>query len=151
MNILVFSLLILTLLWSVLLAYASETRQSALAERFPWVTVVGTAIVLCVLGLVVMRFGMISRGEVSALPWNAYQREALRCGVGCGVFTLISTLIYNLWTFWIPGHLFANHKKKIQGDRPVYPYVINGLTGLLMSIENSPFYQLLDAFFRGVE
>ena len=95
------------------------------------------------LGLVAAYSGQIARGEVSPLPWLAYKQEMLRHGVANGVLAFISTLIYNLWTLWIPGHLFANAQKTKYGQRPVYPYIINLLVGVILSLKDNPVYQLL--------
>lgn len=95
------------------------------------------------LGLVAAYSGLIARGEVSPLPWVAYEQEMLRHGVANGVLAFISTLIYNLWTLWIPGHLFANAQKTKCGQRPIYPYIINVLVGVILSVKDNPVHQLL--------
>jgi hypothetical protein len=95
------------------------------------------------LGLVAVYSGQIARGEVSPLPWVAYEQAMLRHGVANGVLAFISTLIYNLWTLWIPGHLFANAQKTKYGQRPIYPYIINLLVGVILSVKDNPVYRLL--------
>jgi membrane associated rhomboid family serine protease len=95
------------------------------------------------LGLVAAYSGQIARGEVSPLPWVAYEQEMLRHGVANGVLAFIWTLIYNLWTLWIPGHLFANAQKTKYGQRPIYPYIINVLVGVILSVKDNPVHQLL--------
>ena len=94
-------------------------------------------------GLVAIYSGQIARGEVSPLPWVAYEQAMLRHSVANGILAFISTLIYNLWTLWIPGHLFANAQKTKYGQRPIYPYIINLLAGVILSVKDNPVHQLL--------
>lgn len=140
--------LIVTLIGSLFIAFTPESRQDAIVQRFPqvipWMKVMMVVMVFYLMGLIAVNLGEISRGNASALPWVSYKQDALRHGTFAGVASFVITLIYNLWTFWIPGHLFANNKKREEGIRPVYPYVINVLTGILLSIENSPAYRLLN-------
>lgn len=142
-------LVMLILLGSLFFGFTSKARQDAIARRSPGLFgVFGAIFFLCILVLVLMWTGMIHRGEASPLPWEAYQKDALRHGVYSGVGSFIIILIYNLWTFWIPGHLFANEEEKKHGSRPLYPYIINGLMGLLLSTENNAVGNLLGKFFQ---
>lgn len=145
MKIFVFAGLLLTLAASLFIGFASEEQQAALVKRLPWLNIVGVLLLLFVLALVAMHMGMIARGETSALPWEAYRQEALRHDVSSGVFSFLSTVTYNLWTLWLPGHLFASSQKTNHGKRPIYPYVINVLVGLLLSTENDPLYRMFDS------
>ena len=115
-------------------------RKSVLSG-FYLLFLIGAGFMLLV--FVCVDFGQIARGEVSPLPWLAYKQEMLRHGVANGVLAFISTLIYNLWTLWIPGHLFANAQKTKYGQRPIYPYIINLLVGVILSLKDNPVYQLL--------
>jgi hypothetical protein len=136
--------LIMTLAGSLFIAVTSTEQQNTVGKRFPWISAVFIVMFLFVLAIVPMEFGAISRGESSALPWVAFHRNAVRHGMGSGLLATVSTLTYNLWTFWVPGHLFANYQKKKHGRWPVYPYVVNALAGLLLSIERGPVYRLFE-------
>jgi hypothetical protein len=137
------AILILILLFSLILAITSADRQNAIFENNPWLIAVGAVAVFFGFAIMLGYFGMIGRGEASILPWVAYRQEALQHGVFSGVFSCLVIVFYDLWAFWIPGHLFANHVKQKYGRRPAYPYIVNILMGILMAIENGPIYRLV--------
>jgi hypothetical protein len=56
---------------------------------------------------------------------------------------VLTLLNFHLWAFFIPSHIYATYVAKKTGRHPWYPYVINVLMGLLLSMANNPIYYLL--------
>lgn len=81
-----------------------------------------------------MQFYAIAREETSALPWEVWIQESQRHGISSGLFAVIYHLIFLLWVFLVPGHLFANSVFKKSKTRPIYPYIVNILIGTAVSV-----------------
>lgn len=77
-----------------------------------------------------MEFGEISRGMSSPLPWEVWELESLDGYTG-GILALMRNLCYLLWVFILPAHLYTWRKYKESGRRPIYPYLINFLAGII--------------------
>ena len=93
------------------------------------------------------QIGAIARYEVSALPWMVWQEESNRHGYSNGFLAVLINLIFILWVFLIPGHFAASKLFEKTEKRPVHPYAINILIGLILCTPMNSIYKFLGVFF----
>ena len=67
----------------------------------------------------------------SLIPWKAWE-ECSANGLDC-LADVIIKIIFLLWAFLIPAHIRSWEIYKKSGKRPIYPYVINFLIGIILS------------------
>jgi hypothetical protein len=95
--------------------------------------------------------GEIARGELSPSLWDQFISEQRKGDFLSGILSALALLIFYLWAFLIPGHIYATIVTKDKGRRPWHPYVINILVGLLLSTPHNPIYYLLGGGSGGGE
>ena len=107
---LIFMASFLVLALSAAALTTTEKRIEEFAERnaATKIAVYGGALVL--LGILAMECGMIARGETSPSPFTAYSIAADQRGVFYGIFYFVTAIIFLLWAFVVPAHLYANRK-----------------------------------------
>ena len=91
----------------------------------------------------IMVLGDIARFEMSPFFWKAASREYYDHGFIDGAFVFFWVATCNLWFFVVPAHIAANRMKASNKERPIYPYVINALVGILLVTPESPLYDFL--------
>jgi hypothetical protein len=88
--------------------------------------------------------GAFAREETSPFPWDAFFKDLPRNGLLDATSTVFIVVTADLWLFLIPGHLWARSiAARNDGKRPVYPYIINILAGLLLCTPSNPIYFVL--------
>ena len=133
---------------SVLLLVTNQASFESLQRR---VRILKAALVItfiAVLVVIPLEIGAIAREETSAFPWNVWLHELNRSGYMSAMFGVFINLVFLLWAFLIPGHLYANSVVKRGGARPVHAYVINILVGLILCTPSNPIYGTLYLFFQ---
>ena len=106
--------------------FSNRVKKSRLIEIAYYVTF------LMAFVIVAGHIGMIARGETSANPLKAFRMAAERWGFFNGLFEVLSTFVFLMWVFILLAHLYGNSKVKKGQDRPVYPYIINILIGIIV-------------------
>lgn len=89
--------------------------------------------------------GRLARGEMSPLPTSEFARSTREHGFFAGMFSFEVGVIFLLWAFVIPGHIYADTYVQKGLKRPVFPYVINILVGVILCTEDNFVYRLLSA------
>ncbi len=104
--------------------------------------------VIC-FGIMIGTIGMFARGEMSPLPWIAFNTAH---GLLDAFITIIIILTTDLWALWIPSQLWIGFVKKHKYEyfsmktlctKPVFimARIINILFGLLIISENNIIYR----------
>jgi hypothetical protein len=98
---------------------------------------------LALLLLIPMFLGEYGRGEVSPIPWTAFQVAYDRHGLWDGIFTSIAITVVDLWALWLPGALYLESHPEV--DKRTYYLVrtVNILVGLLLLTAGNPLALLL--------
>jgi hypothetical protein len=130
---------------TIAIGIAALARRDQLMERIPFLELVpyigGFGIFLIVPWIA----GALARREVRASPWDQFILELHRHGFGDAAFSVLVLITFHLWAFVVPGHLCANALTVSTGRRPLHPYVINILVGLLFSTPWNPLYTFISA------
>ena len=109
------------------------------------------ATILAVLSFFVLpvQCGRMARDQISHLPWDQVHESYVKWGVHNwwdgltnGFGALVHFLAYFLWIFVIPGHILSMILQRELAKRPIYPYVIGALFGLLVYTFNKQLYDL---------
>lgn len=135
---------------SGLMLFTSSKTYESLIENYP---AINFSFFLMGFGLLVIipsQFGEIAREEISAIPWEVWFQKSGRHGYSSGVLAVVINLIYLLWVFFIPGHLYANWIYNKNKDRPISPYIINVLAGVILCIPSNPVYRIIETLFFGI-
>jgi hypothetical protein len=90
-----------------------------------------------------IQFGEIARGESTPFPWEVFQAGLNNHGIFGGLHSLSYNVVFLLWAFLIPAQVYAQNKVEQGKRRPIYPYVINILLGVIVSMKHNPFYWVL--------
>lgn len=144
---LIFLLLsLMTAIASIALVVFPEGRLNQCVKKIPWISPVAGIAGFIVFIMFVITTGQLARGETSPIPWEAFSQEYRRHGLVDGLFVFFMMISYLLWALLIPGHLKASSEKLINGKRPIYPYIINLLVGLLLVTPGNPLYRMLINF-----
>jgi hypothetical protein len=120
-----------------------EERFALSIERHLWKKVGMYVFVLGLFWIVLWYAGAVARGEQSPIPWIAFNQGGDSRDSLDRYFAMNACILFLLWAYIVPGHLYANAKKKKEGVRPRYPYAINILVGLLLSTEHNLVYRFL--------
>ncbi len=147
-----YSIVTLTLLLGCIASVASlivtnQRQVEALLERRPRLYG-GACLFLAIVALFFVPFavGLLGGGQTSPFPWDAFSATSRRHGFWSATFDALLVFTADLWLFVIPGHLWARALAAKQGPRPLYPYIINILLGLLLTMPGNPIYRLI---YRG--
>jgi hypothetical protein len=137
-TLIIFLALFLSLFFTILFL-ASEKRQKVIIDKLERYGVFGLLTYIgffALFGTVIIHAVWIRKGESSLSPLKAYQMGASSDGILYGIFEFFVSIVFLLWAFFIPAHLYANNIKQKTGARPFYPYVINVLVGIIVSTKN---------------
>jgi len=103
------------------------------------------ATLISLVGVIPWQLGALARGETSALPWPVWHEQFVRHGLADASFALSVNLLFLMWAFLLPGHLYAGSVAKKAGRHPRWPYVMNVIFGLLVCTPSNPIYGMLGA------
>jgi len=143
-NLLLASAMLITLGTTLLLSFTHSERK--LDERmFRSIWGAGAFFVTMFMLLVIITHSvvMMKQGKFSASPFMAFEIGSREGGFFDGLYLFVQTSIFLAWSFFLPAHLYANHNLDLERGRPLYPYLINFLIGVILCAENS----LLHDFF----
>jgi len=99
--------------------------------------IMDSLIIIIVLGsimgfaIAVVEYGSISRDVHSAIPWQTWQ-DRIPYGYLDAITAVGMNLMFLLWAFIIPAQMYASNMYKKSERRPIYPYVINFLIGVIL-------------------
>lgn len=128
---------------SCLMLATNTVSYDSVAEKYPIVKLALMVTFVALFVIIPWQLGAVARVETSAIPWEVWELESRRHGNLNGMLAVIINVVFLLWVFLLPGHLFANSLLKKKGTRPAYPYVINILTGIILCIPANPVYKIL--------
>ena len=139
-----FSAGLIVLANSFLLLRFSPSSYDELLRKYPPIKFSLMLTFVSLIIIVPWQLGAIGRAEISALPREVWRQESLRHGIMNGLLAVVINLILLLWILILPGHFYAGLVREKSGKPPIYPYVMNVLTGLLLCTRANPIYRLLD-------
>jgi phosphotransferase system glucose/maltose/N-acetylglucosamine-specific IIC component len=139
--ILVLAMLALCLCSAALL---KEPQSRALRDHFQSAGCITLAIIVFAGFSILFTIGAFGRGEASPFPWDEFWKDLPRNGFLSAIGKALEIVLAELWLFLIPGHLWAKSIAGEKARRPIYPYVINILVGLLLCTPWNPIYSLID-------
>jgi len=131
---------------SGLMLVTDSISYDSIIGKYPIIKAVLIVTFIALLIVIPWQLGAVARFEVSAVPWEVWSHESQRHGNLNGVLAVIVNLIFLLWVFLLPGHLYANSVLKKTGERVIYPYIVNILVGVILCTPSNPVYKLIDAF-----
>jgi len=138
-SLLLFAIALMVFFYSACLLVLTPDERHKLAKQRPLLKILPYSLLALFLILPTVA-GETARGDISPWPWNAFFAEERRNGFWSASGVFLELMIFHLWAFLIPGHLYAGTVSQKIGRRPWYPYVINILTGLLLCTPWNPIY-----------
>jgi hypothetical protein len=105
--------------------------------------------------IMIVTVGMFARGEMSPLPWTAFNKHGLLDALAAFIIILFT----DLWLLWIPSQLWIGFVKKNRYQSAgtmalcttqvfIMARIINVLFGLLLMSESNPIYKVTDTIAR---
>jgi hypothetical protein len=131
---------------SGLMLATDSASYDSIIKKYP---IVKAALIVTLIGLLIVipwQLGAVARFEVSAVPWEVWSQESQLHGNLNGVLAAVINLIFLLWIFLLPGHLYANSVLKKTKERVIYPYIVNVLAGIILCTPSNPVHKLVEAF-----
>jgi hypothetical protein len=95
------------------------------------------------IALVPMWLGQYGRGEISPLPWAAFEQEAMRHGLASGLFAATMSVTAILWMLWIPAHIYITNNPDVDREKKLFARLLNVAAGLLLMTPWNPVYRLV--------
>lgn len=134
---------IIGILNSVFLLITDSNSYDALLEKHISIKIILYMTFLILLIVIPWQLGEVARSETSSLPWLVWTQESQKHGALNGILAVSINLFFLIWALIIPGHLYANNKKKKSGKRPVHPYFINLSVGIVLCFTNNFIYKAI--------
>lgn len=130
---------------SCLLLVTDSDSYNKIADKYSFVNVVCLVTFLALFVVLPWQLGATARSETSVFLWKVWSQESQRHGYINGAVGVVINLIFLLWVFVIPGHLYANSVAKKTGNRPACPYLVNALIGVIICTPGNPLYKAIEA------
>lgn len=148
-NLLIASAMLITLGTTILLSFSnSEQKMEKRMFRSIWGIGAFAVTMFMLLAIIMLAVVMMKEGKFNASPFRAFEIGSREGGVSDGLLLFVQSSILLVWAFFLPAHLYANHKFDLEQCRPLSPYVINFLIGVIFCTKNTLLHDFVGWLMR---